>query len=676
DDRVGTSEPVAILEYHYWQSAYGGQRDVIGKTIPLDGRPFTIVGVSERGFFGPSVGRRFDVAVSLAGYQFLYPGSNRPTANFLTIIGRLRDGQSIDAAQAAARARQPQIRVALGQSEKVAQLMQPWEIVPMRAGMTTVAQERYQAPLRVLMALVALVLVIACVNVANLLLAKATARRGELAMKLSLGASRIQVMRSTLIESLLLAATGAAGGLLVGIWSARAIVNAIAVNQSGALATWIEVPIDVRMLAFTTAVGVGTALIFGIGPAIRATGVAPLEAMRQRDRGAIGGGARIGVSQVLVAGQVAIAFVLVFGGGLLIRSFIAATTQDLGFDERSVTVAVPDFSRSTIPRQQRVPTAERVRAQLVTMAGVDGVGLAESAPFGLGSAAIPFVVPGGLHTNEDTVVLNRVSDGFFGMIGTPLRAGRDFGPLAGEPPTSAIVNEAFADRYFAGLNPLGQTLQLRLVNRTHVQIVGVVGNARSGSLRDPVAPTLFLPFRLNDEPWIEINIRSRNGAAVKDAVLRAFSQTAPDVSVEFRSIEAGIAYAAARDRVVAWLAGGFAVLALLLSAIGLYGIMSHQMIRRRQEFGVRIAIGAQPSSVTNLILKQATFIIAAGLVIGLAAALASAQLISALLYGVTPTDPVTMASTAIFLSLVAMAAALIPARRAARVDPMIALRDE
>ena len=677
DDRTGDSAPVAILEYHYWQSAYSGRRDVIGKTIPLDGKPFTIVGVSEEGFFGPSVGRRFDIAVSLSGYQFLYPGSNRPNANFLSIIGRLRDGQPVDAAQAQARARQPQVRAALGLPDTVAQLMQPWDVVPMRAGMTTTAQDRYEAPLRVLMALVALVLVIACANVANLLLARSAARRSELAVRLSLGASRGQVVRSMLIESLVIGIAGALGGLVAGIWTARAIVSAIAVNQSGALATWIEVPLDWRMFAFTAGAGVITALVFGIGPAILATGVDPVEAMRQRARGTIGGGSRFAIPQALVVAQVALAFVLVFGGALLIRSFVAMTTQDLGFNAENVIVAVPDFSRSTIKRTERVPTAERIRAQLSETPGVSGVALAESSPFGLGTAMIPFVVPGGLHTHEDSVVYSRVSDGYFGMIGMSLKAGRDFEPIAREVATAAIVNEAFADRYFAGRDPIGQRLLLRVVGRTQVEIVGVVSDARSASLRDPVAPNLFVPFRLNDEPWIEINIRSGIGeAGIKDAVLRAFSPIAPDASVEFRSIDTGIRYAGARDRVVAWLAGGFALLALLLSAIGLYGVMAYQVIRRRQEFGVRIAVGASPSSVMAMILRQASLIIGIGIIIGIVGSLMSGRLLAALLYDVQPTDPTMIAGAALFLAAITIVAALIPASRAARVDPMVALREE
>jgi predicted lysophospholipase L1 biosynthesis ABC-type transport system permease subunit len=216
-----------------------------------------------------------------------------------------------------------------------------------------------------------------------------------------------------------------------------------------------------------------------------------------------------------------------------------------------------------------------------------------------------------------------------------------------------------------------------MVDRSQVEIVGVVANVRSISLREPVSPTVFVPFRLNDVPWIEMNIRSNVGeAAVKEAVLAAVTQFAPGASVEFRSIETGIRFAAARDRVVSWLAGGFAALALLLSALGLYGVMSHQVIQRRQEFGVRMAIGAAPASVTSLILRQASIIVSVGLVAGLIGALASGRLIAALLFDVTPTDPASIAAAAIFLSVVTIVAGLVPARRAAHIDPMTALREE
>jgi hypothetical protein len=274
-------------------------------------------------------------------------------------------------------------------------------------------------------------------------------------------------------------------------------------------------------------------------------------------------------------------------------------------------------------------------------------------------------------------MLNRVSDGYFRTMGVAITAGRDFDWIGREPRQSAIVNDAFAAKYLSGRSALGQPLRMSVRGHPSVEIVGVVANSRHTSLRDAVEPTVFVPMLPEDEPWIEINIRSQiPETQVHAAVLEIMSELAPGASVEFRSIETGFRYAAARDRVIAALAGSFAALALLLSAIGLYGVMSHQVIRRRQEFGVRVAIGAAPGSVTALILKQAACIIGLGVAVGLAGALASGRLIAALLFDVTPSDPASIAIAAAFLSAVTVLAGLIPARRAARVDPMIALREE
>ena len=674
DDQPG-SPAVAVTDYQFWQSSFGGRPDILGATIRLDGKPFTIVGVTERGFFGLNIGRRFDVAVGLNGYRTLYPDSLDGIRNSFTIIGRLRDGQPIGQAESALRALQPQMRANLQIPDNQPFLKQPWTLLPIASGIMPTTQERYARPLTVLMALVAMVLLIACTNVANLLLARGSARRGDLAVRLSLGASRWQVLRSLMLESLVIALVGAAAALVAGMWSARAIVNAVAVNESGALATWIDVPLNYRIFGFTVAAGVATAVVFGIGPAIWATRVDPLDAMRQRARGTVGG--RAIVAQALVAFQVALAFILVLGGGLLVRSFIAMTTQDLGFSARQVVVAVPDFSRGVVARNQRVGFANRLREQISTVPGVEAVALVESSPFGLGTGVVPFAVGGGTPSPESTVAFNRIGDGYFETIGMRMKAGREFEPIGREGPQSAIVNEAFANRHFPGANPIGQSIRLNVRGRPAVDVVGVVGDARFVSLRDPVPPTVYVSFLPNDEPWIEINIRSRlPDSDVKAHVLSAAAAIAPGVGVEFRSLQVGMAYFAARDRVVAWLAGGFAVLALLLSAIGLYGVMSHQVIRRRQEFGVRVAIGAAPASVTALILRQTLLIVGAGLVVGLAGALASGRLIEALLFEVSPSDPLVIAAAAAFLTTVTLLAGLIPARRAARVDPMTALREE
>jgi len=677
DDAVG-APPVAVTDYQFWQTAYGGRPDILGATIRLDGKPFTIVGVTERGFFGLNVGRRFDVAIAFNGYRTLFPDALDGIRNSFAVVGRLRDGQTATSAEAALRTLQPGIRAALQVPDNVPFLLKPVSVTSIASGLSTTTQEQYARPLMVLMALVALVLMIACANVANLLIARGSARRGELAVRLSLGATRGQVLRTLLIESLVIALVSAAAALIVGAWTARAIVNAVAVNQSGGFANWIAVPLDYRVMAFTIGVGCLTAIIFGIGPAWWATRVDPLDAMRQRARGLIGGSSRFGIAQALVAFQVALAFVLVLGGSLLARSFVSMTSQDLGFDRRNVVVAVPDFSRSRVGRRERVPVTDRIRERLRAFPGLQDVSFVESSPFGFGTGLVPFTIDGSSPVDGQLrVMLNRVSDGYFRTMGVAVTAGRDFEWIGREPRQSAIVNDAFAAKYLSGRSALGQPLRLSMRGHPSVEIVGVVANSRHTSLRDAVEPTVFVPMLPEDEPWIEINIRSQiPETQVHAAVLGIMSDLAPGASVEFRSIETGFRYAAARDRVIASLAAGFAALALLLSAIGLYGVMSHQVIRRRQEFGVRVAIGAAPGSVTALILKQAVWIIGIGVAVGLAGAVASGRMIAALLFDVTPTDPASIAIAAVFLSAVTVLAGLIPARRAARVDPMVALREE
>jgi len=675
DDHAGTAA-VAVADYEFWQAEYGGRPDVLGATIRLDGKPFTIVGVTERGFFGLNIGRRFDVAIALNGYRTLYPDSMDQISNSFAIIGRLKPGQTIAAAEAEVRALQPGIRAALHLNEKMPWLGKPANVSSLRSGISTTTQEQYARPLTVLMALVALVLLIACANVANLLIARGTARRGELAVRLSLGATRGQILWSLLIESLAIGLVSAVAAVIAGSWIARAIVNAVAVNESGGFANWIDVPLNERVMGFTIAVGVLTAIVFGVGPALWATRVDPLDAMRQRARGLIGGSSRFGIAQVLVAFQVALAFVLILGGSLLVRSFISMTSQDLGFDRRSIVVAVPDFSRNSVARSARVTVAARVRDRLRAVPGVQDTSIAESTPFGFGAGHVPFSLDGDPLGGE-RIEMNRISDGHFKTLGIAVKAGRDFDAIGRESRQSAIVNEAFVTRYLAGQPPIGRALRLSMRDRKQVEIVGVVANSRHTSLREPVAPVVFIPL-LPDEPtWMEINIRSQlPERQVQAAVLDTMRELAPGASVEFRSIETGFRYAAARDRVIAWLAGGFAALALLLSAIGLYGVMSYQVIRRRQEFGVRVAIGAAPGTVTALILRQAGWIIGIGVVVGLAGALASGRLIAALLYGVTPADPASIAIATAFLAAVTLLAGLIPARRASRVDPMVALREE
>ena len=679
DDREGAMTDVAVLEYEFWQSAYGGQ-NVVGQTIPLDGKPFTIIGVVQRGFFGLNVGRRFDIAIPLEGFRAAQPGVGNIGSNSLTIFGRLQPGQQMAQAQAEFRALQPALRAALNAPANLPQLHQQWDVVPLAMGLSTTAQERYRAPLMVMMAISALVLLIACANVANLLLARGAARQAEMAVRFALGASRGRVLRALVIESVSLALLGAAGGVIVGVWTARAIVKAITVNQTNNLATWIDVPLDLRMLAFTAAAGALTALIFGVGPAWWATRVDPIDAMRQRARGVVTSVARFGTAQILVAAQVAVSFVLVLGGVLLVRSFITMTTQELGFDRGQLIVATPDFMRSIENRGERIRATDRIRNDLLSQPGIDDVGYPSPRRYSIGTGMMPIEVAG--HAGPDGAelreILNRVSSGYFAATGMTMLAGRDFAPLTTESANVAIVNEAFVRRYFPRTEPIGQTLRVKLKGRGQVEIIGVVRDSRAHSLRDDTAPELFLPFApATDNSWLEITVRTSLGEeAARQAIMAAVERQAPGASAEFRTMSSGLRDAAARERAVAWLAGGFAGLALLLSAVGLYGVLAYHVVRRRHEFGVRMAVGAAPAMVMRMVLAHTAVLLAVGLGVGLAVALAAGRVIAALLYGVSATDPTMIVVAAAILSAIALLASFLPARRAAGIEPATALRED
>ena len=676
DDRPGPGSDVVVLEYEFWQRMYRGG-DVLGQTIPLDGRPFTIIGVVERGFFGLNAGRRFDLAIPLEGFKTLSPGMADPLSASLTVFGRIAPGRSLGAATSELQAAQAELRATMNLPDTYRRLQKPLTLVPMAMGLTTTTQERYARPLWILMALVGLVLLIACANVANLLLARGAARRAELATRLALGASRAQVLRPQAVESLVIALAGAAVGVIVGVTTARAIVSAVAVDQANALATWIDVSINGRMLAFTSAAGIATALVCGLGPALWNTRVNPIDAMRERARGIASSGARFGIAHLLVAMQVALAFVLVLGGALLVRSFINFATQDLGFERGPLIVAVPDYTRSTVRRADRVPVADRIREELASVPGVRATGFSESTPFGFGLRPWPVIVQQRTAAEGDPTPISRVGTGYFATLGMRMVAGRPFLPTGLESVNTAIVNEAFHNRYFEGTNPIGQAITVRMPRRGQVEIVGVVADARDMSVRDPVPPTVYMPLMAADEPWIEIGIRPAvDDQQLRQRIVDTVSRHAPGASVEFRTVEEGLHNAASRERVIAWLAGGFGVLALLLSAIGVYGVTSYHTSRRRQEFGVRIAVGAAPASVAALIMRQTGLITGVGIAMGLLVALAGARVLASLLFNVSTTDPISTTMAMGLLMAVCLAAGYLPARRAARVDPMTALREE
>jgi putative ABC transport system permease protein len=690
DDRRGGGPEgaVVVISYAFWQRRFGGASDVIGRPLIVERVPFTIVGVTPPGFFGLDVGRTFDVAIPL-GTEPLIRGTesslDRRSNWWLNVIGRLRDDQSLEAAQTLLRAAQPHIREATmpqdwREDDKQNYLKEALSLTPAATGNSGL-RTRYQRPLTTLMVVVGLVLLIACANIANLLLARATARRHELSVRLALGASRGRLARQLLGESLVLSGLGAALGLVFATWFSGLLVRQLSTATSN---VHLELTLDWRVLGFTAAVAIATAVIFGTVPALRSTRVDPNDAMKAQGRGIAGQG-RFSLGNLLVITQVALSMVLIVGAGLFLRTFSSLATLPLGFDRRPVLVAAVNLQPLRLEPEARWHVLSRLRDAAASTPGVQHAAISVVTPMSGSSWQYQLELLDGkpIEAADKGVYVNLVSRDWFKTYGTRLIAGRDFTsadkPGAG---TVAIVNEAFARRFTGGENPLGRTV--REPSRPSApnperEIVGYVADAAYRSLRDPVPPTMYLPFEQNQTPpsSASISVRSATGGPLGLTRVLASALTAVNsgVAITFRPIEDQIDAALTQERLVATLSGFFGVLALLLAALGLYGVTAYAVSRRRAEIGLRMALGAAPSGVVSMVLRRVSLLVGLGIVGGLAASLWAATFVTPLLYGLQPRDPVTLTVAALVLGAIGALAGWIPALRASRIDPARVLRD-
>jgi putative ABC transport system permease protein len=690
DDRRGggAAGPVAVLSYAFWQRAYDGQPDVIGKPIVLDGHPFTIVGVSQPGFVGVQIGRAFDVAAPLGTEPVIRGGDSaldRRSTWWLTVVGRLAPGQTIDQAQARLRAFQPQLRQAtLPPDWRAADLaLYLNEPITLLSGGTGISplRDRYSRPLYVLLGIVALVLMIACANMANLLLAQSVSRRKEIAVRLSLGASRWRLVRQLLTESVMLSAIGAAAGLVIASWGSQAIVSLLSTRTQ---VVAINLTMDWRVCAFTTLVGLLTGLLFGVAPAFRGTSLTPADALRDHSRGVVSGGARLQFGHGLVALQVALSFVLVFGASLFVRTLVALTTQTMGFESSQVLVGNVDVRGTNAAPEERLRIFTAVRDALASLPGVEAAATSLITPISGSTSNQEINVPGYGANSRRGVLFNAVSPGYFGAMSTPLLAGRDFADTdrVGTP-NVVLVNEAFAQTYFGNENPVGRTFTIVGFNLKNpdrvVEIVGMVANAKYQRLREAAQPVMYGAFA--QQPALSSAVRvvmRTTGPPMesRNAVVDAIAGVHKDISVTTKGLDEDLGANVLQERLVATLSGFFGGLALLLAALGLYGVMSYTVTRRRNEIGIRMALGAEPRNVVALVLKNVALITVAGLMVGAAAAVGTGRFINALLYNLAASDRTMIVVTAITLAAAAALAGYLPARRAARIDPMTALREE
>jgi putative ABC transport system permease protein len=689
DRRSGSPDgPVAVISYAFWQRRFGGEAGVIGRTLTLNRVAFTVVGVTPPSFLGPSAGQSFDVAVPLAT-QAIVAGSHSwldaRSTWVLEIMARLKPAQTPEQATLAFRAIQPQIRAATLPDGWPPEHLESY----LRDGLTFVSaaagpaafRTRYERPLLIIMAVVVLVLLIACANIANLLLARAAGRRHELTLRLALGASRFRIARQLLVESLLLAVIGAGFGLIFAQWGSRLIVGQLSTPR-GAVA--LDLTLDWRVVGFTALVAVLTALLFGVAPALRVRGVDPHDALKEQGRTLTGERRRTFGAPLLVV-QVALTLVLVVAAGLFMRTFGKLATLDIGLDKDAILVVDVNASRSGVHPAARLTLFDRVRAAAAAVPGVSGAGFSLITPVSGSGWNGPVELTDRPNTprRERLTFFNSVTPGWFAAYGTRLLAGRDFADrdTVGAPEVG-IVNETFARRYVKG-NPLGQTIRFERGpgGKKSVQVIGVVEDAAYRSVRDPVPPVVFLPLvqaHAGENPAsLSLSVRAASGspALLTRTVAAAIAGVDPDLSLTFRPLAAFVDGALVRERLLAMLSGFFGGLALLLAGIGLYGMTSYAVSRRRTEIGIRMALGAHSSRVVALMLRKIAIPVGLGLIAGAGLSFWASRYVTTLLYGLEPRDPVTLIGAVLFLSAVSAFAAWLPARRAARIDPARVLRD-
>ncbi len=692
DDRRGGGPDgaVAVISYGFWQRRFGGSADAVGRTLTIEQAPFTIVGVTPPWFFGTDVGRTFDVMVPIGDEPLMRRETRLDARSFywLTIIGRLRDGQTIVRADAALKAAEPQIREATLPPNIPKHLVgryltgqEGFAVVP-AAGGTSGLRHRYERPLVTIFVVVALVLLVACTNIANMLLARATARRHEGAVRRALGASPWRLARQCLVESAILAGVGAVAGLAFASTASRLLIQQLSTTTN---AVFLDVSPNRTVLMFTLVVTTVTVVVFGVVPALRASTVHPGEALKEHARGAVGD-SRGGTASAFVIAQVALSLVLVVAAALFLRTFVSLGSRAVGFDTAHILLVNVNSQRAVMDAAQRPALYARIRESVIQLPGVAAAGLSFVTPIqggGIidqievsGGATVPSTLVGGI----GNVYGNVVSPGWFDTLRIPLLAGRDFSDAdRSGTPLVAVVNQTFARTFLNGATPIGHTLTH--LRGTRSEIVGVVADSLYGSLREPPIPTYYEPLAQAEVPPtptpINLSVRTTNvpPAQIARSVAADIDRIHPDLATTVRPLSDQVEAALVQERLTAILGAFFGALALLLAGLGLYGVTAYAVARRRAEIGIRLALGATPTRVVRLVLSRVAGLVAIGILLGAFVSAWASQFVSSLLFGVTPRDPLTFAAAIATLVVVAALAGWLPARRASRVDPADALRE-
>ncbi len=686
DDHPGCGTPGAVLSYSFWQREFGGDPQVLSKTVSLEGHAVPILGVAPAGFNGPEIGFYFDVALPLCSEPIINADNSiyaLPHGWWLTMMGRLKPGWSHERASAQLDAI----------SRSIMEQTLPPTFTPVSAekylsyhlhaypGATGVSHLRrdYETPLWLLLAIAGLVLLIACANLANLMLARAAAREREIAVRMALGAARTRLLRQLLTESALLAVTGAILGAALARILSELLVNYL--RTQGEAHILVDLSMDWRVLGFTTALAVLTSLLFGLAPAFKATSAPPAKIISLAGRGLSAGRERFSLRRALVITQVALSLVLVVTALLFTGSLRKILSLDAGFQREGLLVMDVDYTRLKLPKDQRVPFADALLARVRALPGIEKAATTTVVPLGGDYWNDRVIIDG--KRNDLDVDMSTISDGYFKTMGTPLLAGRDFNENdTANSPKVAIVNQQFARKILGVENPVGRRYKIDVYKgeaQPEYEIVGLVRDTKYVDLREDFPPLAFYPNVQYAKPYpaTEVLVRSNlDLESLLNTLRRAVADFNPEVAIDFHVYSTQVKEGLLRERLMATLSGAFGALAIILATIGLYGVIAYMVVRRTNEIGIRMALGALPRRILTMVLGEAVVLLGAGIVIGILLAIAAGRAAATLLFGLKPHDPAVLAIGCVTLAAIAVCASLLPARRAARLEPTVALREE
>jgi putative ABC transport system permease protein len=681
DDRRGCDGSGAVISYAFWQNYFGGEDSAIGKRLRVRDQLVTVIGVTPPKFFGLEVGGGFDVALPLCtrGVAML----NRRDAVWLAVMGRLKPDWTL----ARAAAQMNTISRGIFESTVPPEFNSVSEeqyrnfrltALPAGRGLSRI-RKTYETSLLLLMAITGLVLLIACANLANLMLARANAREREMAVRVALGASRSRLVRLLLSESLLLTSLGTILGAGLARLMSWGLVSFLSTKNN---ILQLDLGTDWRVLAFTAAVAALTSVIFGLIPALQASRIAPGAAMKSGGRGLTTRRERFSYQRFLVSGQIAFSLALLVGALLFVRSFRNLASLDAGFRQKGILFVTPDFHNLNLQTDQFIVYEKNLLEQIKTIPGLESAAFSNHIPLRGVGIGLTFRGPAEGGGVTEVARFNYVSPGYFETMKIPLLAGRDVSDF--DTATSSpvvIVNEAFVRQFFAGRDPIGaivRRLQEPMFPETDFQVIGVVKDSKYIDLRGEVPAVAYVPLTQNPLSW-RPSLVIRASVPLTDLIAEIRRKAVawnPVVRLEFRILEQQIREDLTRERLLAWLAGIFGALAAILAMIGLYGVISYRVLRRQNEIGIRLALGSTRPRIVILILREVLVLLAVGLGIGTVISLAAAQVAGSLLYGLSPYDLPTLAASVCLLAAVAGVASFVPALRASRVDPMIALRHD